>query len=219
MNRVNPRGALCRVLVMVGLASSFGCESAPETRSYPGLSSEEVARLPQPAVRPPTDDTRPAAEEPPSPQNDPFATPEPAVPDPGSLMAPSAPGATAQAAGATGGEPEKKKRDLSAELKAALGEPIDCLDLSQLPPTGGKITIQVGAYVGPSGRISRASVSASGQPPSTLACVEKRALAIKMQDPIDDAPVLVNARVDFDITRAPTKAAPAPTPPPPAPTY
>lgn len=225
MNVITSRGALCRVMVMYGLAlcSSVGgvaCESKPEGRSYPGLTPEESAALPREALRPaPAEDT-PSTDNKLDPENDPLAPEQPGPPDPGSLMAPGAPqGSTGAAGGTTGGEAEKEKRDLSAELKAALGEPIDCLDLSKLPPTGGKISVQVGAYVGPSGRISRASVSASGQPSSTLACVEKRALAIKMQDPIDNAPLLVNASIEFEITRAPTPAAPAPTPPPPAPTY
>lgn len=225
MNVITSRGALCRVMVMYGLAlcsslGSIGCESKPEGRSYPGLSPEESAALPRAPLRPaPSEDTQPT-DNALDPENDPLAPAQPGPPDPGSLMAPGGPsGSTGAAGGSTGGDSEKEKRDLSAELKAALGEPIDCLDLSKLPPTGGTITLQVGAYVGPSGRISRASVSAAGQPSSTVACVEKRTLAIKMRDPIDDAPLLVNTTIEFELARAPTPAAPAPTPPPPAPTY
>jgi hypothetical protein len=99
-------------------------------------------------------------------------------------------------------EEEEKKRDLSAELRDALGRPTSCLDLAKAAEAGGKLSIRVSAYVAPSGRITRASVSAQGQPDESLRCIEKQALAVRMQEPIEDAPRRVDATIEFEVLRA-----------------
>jgi len=193
------------------------CQSEPGIahRTTPGLSADEVARLPQ--APPPTPEAK-------------RDTPPPFGARPSSigLKRPTLPGQKPAGTEADqsaakpeqGTKPEDKpERKLDEELKAALGQPTDCLDLQKIVDGGGKLVVRVGAYVGPSGRITRASVSAPGQPSSTLACIERRAVAIKMRDPIEDAPRLVQTELSFEVARAQAPAPiPAPQPPSP-PTY
>ncbi len=201
------------VLLLHALPACGSDDEAPRT---PGLSAEDQAKLPAPPA-PAATEPAPARQTPTF--NDFPSAVEPSAPpgqggQPATLgtdrQNPSAPSAVAPAPA----ELVKNKRDLSAELRSLLGQPTDCLDLQKVVDDGGKITVRVSVYVGPSGRITRATINAPGQPGQALSCIERRAVALKMQEPIDDAPRLVEAELSFEIAR--NQAAP-PTAPPPEP--
>ncbi len=200
------------LVVGVLMVALQACGPDPVPTRQPGLTPEEAAKLPAAAPTP-----EPVA---------PPAAP-PAFQDLPSSLAPAKPksttGSDTVAAVGADGQPaspdakpadEKAKRDLGGELRTALGQPTDCLDLQKVVDDGGKILVRVAAYVGPSGRITRATVTAPGQALQALSCIERRTVAIKMKDPVEDAPRLVETELSFQIAR--NQAAP-PTAPPPAP--
>jgi hypothetical protein len=115
-------------------------------------------------------------------------------------------GEVAVAAAAAEPEPEEK-RDLAAELKALIGQPTSCLDLDKVANGGGSVTIRVTASVAPSGRINRATVSATGQASEALRCIERLVLNGSLEGPIENAPLSVSAENVVEAVRvAPTKA-------------
>lgn len=101
-------------------------------------------------------------------------------------------------------EPEKEKRDLSRELRAAVGMPTDCLR----PRTGAdvppKVVVDVEAHLVESGLVTRAYVRASQLEPAELECLQKRVAAVRLAPPIEESPRAVNASLEFKF------AAPAP---------
>jgi hypothetical protein len=100
---------------------------------------------------------------------------------PGDLMA--EPGTTPPPAPAPE-EPEGEARDLGRELSDLLRQ-TSCLDLAVAArQPGGRQTISGTAYVMASGRITRATVSASGQPSSALRCAESRLVAQGLRGPV-----------------------------------
>lgn len=214
MNLGNSRSVVIACLASVAL-SLGACSSEPnfEYKKTPGLSPEEIARLPK---APPPE---PEAPKPPTPPTFQSSIGLKRPQQPGPKPAGTEVDQSAANPDATEKTEEKPERKLDEELKAALGQPTDCLDLQKVVDGGGKLKVRVGAYVGPSGRITRASVSAPGQPSSTVSCIERRAVTIKMNDPIEDAPRLVETELSFEVARAQAPA-PAPTPAPaPAPSY
>jgi hypothetical protein len=126
--------------------------------------------------------------------------------DPGALSAPLPPSGLAP--GNALGEPKAADaggpaRDLGAELSAALGPAESCVDGAQaaaLP--GGRLTISVSAYVLPSGRVSRATVTAPGQPQTARDCMQKQVLALSLRQPIPDAPTQVNGSTQVQVRSA-----------------
>ena len=125
--------------------------------------------------------------------------------DPGSLSAkapPSglAPGNALPAPAADAGGPP---RDLSAELSAALAPATNCIDVAQAAAQPeGRLTISVSAYLQGSGRVSRATVTAPGQPPAALACMQKLVLGLSLRAPIPAAPVQVSATTQLQVRGA-----------------
>ena len=100
------------------------------------------------------------------------------------------------------GAPEQPERDLSAELRALVGQPSQCIDLDTVAEQGGKLTVQIGAYVLSTGAITRASVSAPGQPASTIRCIEQQVVAQRLRDPVPNTPRTVRAELGWEVVRS-----------------
>ena len=187
----------------VALFAAAGCsEKTVEQPRQQGLAPGEerplgpVVLKSEPAPAPPP----PRA---PSSLASPFAS---AKPDPGSLQRTDPPlmeepGAAVPPAA----EPHDKvaQRDLSAELTALLGQPASCLELASVAAAGGRLTIVVTAFAVPSGRITRASVKAPGQPTSALRCLEGRATSGSLRSPVPGAPLQVTATIPIEVISQP----------------
>lgn len=175
--------------LVVGMAA--GCEREPPSRPQ-GLTPAEVQAAPRPyANAPPA--PPPSAPPPPSSLPSPFAT---GTPDPGALVnrgaAPDVPDAGPPAA-------EVSKRDLGVELAQLVGQPLSCVDFAAIVAGGGKLAITVHAQVVPSGRITRADVSAPGQSETALRCIEKLVTAASLQGPVPGAPRKVTTTVTMQV--------------------
>jgi hypothetical protein len=193
---------LSRTIAVILLAALAGCgkEEAPAPRGIPG-------GVDRPA--PPRRAPEPEAE---APQPEPSfgrKRPNNFELEPGDLMAQQAKPAEEPAAG----EPAKDERNLGQEV-AELARRSGCLDLAaaaQQP--GGKLKVSVSAYLMPSGRITRATVSASGQPSSALRCAEQRVVQAGLTGPFEKAES-VSGETTIEVvaaTAAPAQAA-APAP-------
>ncbi len=93
---------------------------------------------------------------------------------------------------------EVPKRDLSAELKAAIGTPKECVsDFSAPAPT--TLRISVSAIVRPSGMIIMPSAYGSGLSDAGRKCIERRvgAVVLKPLDQPDSANVSTTVEVDY----------------------
>lgn len=187
-------------------ALGLGCSDKSEPLLRPrGLApGEEVPRGP---VAAPLPAPPPPPPPPPSRLGSPFA---PKAPDPGALRrtglaiedagsAPTTPSSPSTTAADTG-----VQRDLPAELTALLGQPAECLDLAQVASAGGRVTIIVTAYAVPSGRITRASATAPGQPATALRCIEQRAASISLRGPVPGAPLQVTATIPVEVISQPS---------------
>jgi hypothetical protein len=81
-------------------------------------------------------------------------------------------------------EKEEAKRDLAAELNAAVGVPTDCArDFEAVNPTTLRITLS--ATVRPSGRVIEPAVYGSGLSEAARQCIGRRAAAVVLR-PLDD---------------------------------
>lgn len=82
---------------------------------------------------------------------------------------------------------EAPARDLSAELRAALGDPNRCIPAGarDLPSSA---TFSVTAYVSVTGLVTRASASAPGFPPEVGRCLTNAAEHAHLRGPIEGAP-------------------------------
>ena len=134
---------------------------------------------------------------------------------PGDLMAdPNAPKPEAPAEPAPGEE-----RDLGRELSDMLGAQ-GCYDLAAAAKQpGGRLTISGSAYVTVTGRITRATVSAPGQPSTALRCAESRLVSQGLKGPIPGGAQSVSgsATLEVAVAEPPRSAQPATQPPPPRP--
>jgi hypothetical protein len=109
-------------------------------------------------------------------------------------------------------------RDLAAELSSALNQVTDCVAPAEAAKQpSGRLVVNVSAYVLGTGSISRATVDAPGQPADALACLQRRVMAIKLAEPVPDAPTNVRGSTTVEIKAVgpkPTAATPPPTKPP-----
>jgi hypothetical protein len=127
----------------------------------------------------------------------PFAT---GAPDPGALTnADASPGSAA--AGAT--DDAAPARDLAAELAGLIGQPLSCVNFPAIVAGGGRLSIAVDAQVVPSGRITRAEVTAPGQPEEALRCIEKLVTAKSLRAPVPGAPRRVTTSVGLQVVANP----------------
>jgi hypothetical protein len=206
-NRVRPPSSRSRRGVWtlaVALLAAAGCsEKTVEQPRQQGLLPGEGRPLGPVVIKP-----EPAA--PPPPPRAPSSLPSPfasAKPDPGALQRTDPPPIREEpgAAVPTAAEPHDKvaQRDLPAELTALLGQPASCLELASVAAAGGRLSIVVTAYAVPSGRITRASVDAPGQPASALRCLEGRVTSGSLRSPVPGAPLQVKATIPIEVISQP----------------
>jgi hypothetical protein len=94
---------------------------------------------------------------------------------------------------------EEAKRDLDAELKAAVGMPIDCVrDFTAPRPT--KIRVSITATVRPTGMVITPAAYGAGLSAAARDCIQRRVGAVVLQ-PLDD-PISerVSTIIDIDYT-------------------
>lgn len=185
----------CGVLVA---ALAVGCSKREEAPMRPrGLTPAEA---PSSATSPNAEDDDPprSASAPPA-----RALPSPfaGAPDPGALAQRDAGSSANDAADAA--TDSDSKRNLPAELAQLVGQPLSCVDFAAIVEGGGKLDIAVNAQVVPSGRITRAEVSAPGQPPKALRCIEQLVTAGSLQAPVPEAPRTVRTTVTMQVVANP----------------
>lgn len=207
-----------RWLVAALVLGTTACDTPQPARRPQGLGpGEELQRgrvpvaLPNPAPTPPT---------PPSPAASKSALPSPfaqAAPNPGALMPQGGDDAGAQGsedAGADAGA--GPPRDYPSELRALLGQPASCLDLTAAESSGGRLTITAVATVSVTGRVTRATVNAPNQPATALRCLQQRLTSGSLRGPIPNAPIEITSNVVVEIYVPPPQPPPPQTPEPPA---
>ncbi|MFM2421287.1 MAG: hypothetical protein RL385_6010 [Pseudomonadota bacterium] len=186
------------------LLAVFGCGRDAPPPGPPGLRDVNGAVIETKPIK--VAETAPAqgASGAPKAETAGFEPPPLAVPaDRAQAPAPALPvGAPAVDAG-----PAQPERDLSAELATLLNPHGTCLDFAAVARSGGAIKVSAQAMVLPSGSISRATVTAPGQPGTTLACLESRLRAARLAGPIPGAPRSISASIALEVA-----AAPAPPP-------
>jgi hypothetical protein len=141
-------------------------------------------------------------------QAPPESQPAPAAPaQPGNAPAPAAeeaPVAAPEPAAAAEAEAkeEKKQRDYAAELLAALGTPADCLHERSGEAAPSELKIDIQAYLLDSGFVSRAYARSPLLDEGELQCLSKRAGALRLTAPIEDAPRAVSATLTLQLKAA-----------------
>lgn len=191
-------------LALAFVALGGACDKTVQQPRQQGLAPGEerpLGSIAAPVVATPPPRPPPA---PPSSLASPFA---PKAPDPGALARP-APAAIEEDAGdvvPTGPLPHDTvaQRDLPAELTALIGRAGECLELATVASSGGRVTIVVTAHAVPSGRITRATADAPGQPASALRCLEQRVTAGSLRSPVPGAPLEVTATIPIEVISQP----------------
>jgi hypothetical protein len=115
--------------------------------------------------------------------------PEPTTPQP-EAEAPKAKPAAAP-------EEKPEERDLNAELLAAVGTPIDCLKPRTGESAPTSLRIQIDATVVETGLVTRAYAHSSQLDAEELQCMTKRASALRLRAPIDQAPRSLSATLEL----------------------
>jgi hypothetical protein len=182
----------------LALALSLAACSSREQPSRPrGLTPEEV---PAPSATPPTSPPPERVQPPPSALPSPFAQ---RAPDPGALMNRDATVGSASGEVTDAAVDAGPPRDLGAELAARIGQPVQCVDMAAIVAGGGKLSITARAQVMPSGRITRATVTAPGQPAQATTCIERLVTAASLASPVPDAPREVSTTVVMQVVATP----------------
>lgn len=101
-------------------------------------------------------------------------------------------------------------RDLSEELRAALGNPSSCFSKRTAGAGPSSLSFTISAAVTPTGIVNRAQVTGSGLSPEETACLEAIAVHARFKAPVDGAPLNVQAAVEL---REQPKPPAAPTSP------
>lgn len=105
-------------------------------------------------------------------------------------------------------EPEKEKRDLSRDLRAAVGTPTACLR----PRTGAdvppKVVVDVEAHLVETGLVTRAYVRSSQLEEAELECLQKRVAAVRLAPPIEESPRAVTTSIEFKFAAPPEAKTP-----------
>jgi hypothetical protein len=188
----------------LALWMSAACSRAPEQPvPPPGLLDTEGKPL-APAPPAPVAPARSAAQ----PTVYDFERPQPSAPaSTAQNLGMKPPPGQAQAAGSN--------RDLAAELSSALNQVTDCVAPAEAAKQPhGRLVVNVSAHVLGTGSISRATVDAAGQPPDALACLQRRVMALKLAEPVANAPVHVQGSTVVEIKAVGPKPTTATTPPP-----
>jgi hypothetical protein len=104
-------------------------------------------------------------------------------------------------------EASAPERDLDAELRQGLGDPLGCLsNVAALP---SRIRMTFSAVVSLSGRVTRVEVTAPGLPDADLDCLRRRALAVRFREPVEEAPRAASATLEAVYHPAGSQEAPA----------
>ena len=98
-------------------------------------------------------------------------------------------------------EPQKEaeKRDYSAELKNAIGGPVDCLKPRGGPDSPAEIRVDLEAYFLETGAMSRGYARSSQLDEGELQCIRSRLESIRLRAPIDQAPRSVQTTLTFKL--------------------
>jgi hypothetical protein len=92
-----------------------------------------------------------------------------------------------------------EERDLGAELRQGLGDPSSCLHPRPSADAPKRLTIAVEAHVVGAGNVSRAYVSSPQLDAAESECLRKRVGSLRFRTPIDGAPRVVRATVEFEV--------------------
>jgi len=167
-----------------------GCKSSQD--------SSEVSAVVGGAPAPETTGMRALPEEPPTGEE-----PEAAQPI----------GGNAEAAEPPADQPAASARDLAAELRVAVGNPVDCLQ-DYRPSSTTVIQIAISAIVRPSGLVVEPSCSGSGLSANDRSCIEQRVGDVVLAPLGTQASQPVSTSIDLDLERPTAKehdvGAPAP---------
>ncbi len=199
---------MTRAAALLGLLLVVGCDEAAPERRAQGISPVEARSRSAQAPAPPPPATAPRSQLP-----SPFRAPElagastqtPGGSWPGSLAGPGS-GADASALGTAsvasaegaGAQDAGRPRDLAGELRALLEPVPSCLDAAAVAAAGGRVTVTVVVHLVSSGRVSRATATAPGQPSSALHCLEQRVARSALRGPIPEAPREVSVTIPIE---------------------
>ena len=89
----------------------------------------------------------------------------------------------------------EKERNLEAELRSLIGNPMQCLSLKSDDKVPDTIEIALEAYVTANGIVSRSSVRSPYLSNIVLSCVKERIDNARFRAPIDDAPRAIRTTV------------------------
>lgn len=89
----------------------------------------------------------------------------------------------------------EKERNLEAELRSLIGNPMQCLSLKSDDKVPDTIEIALEAYVTANGIVSRSSVRSLYLSNPVLSCVKERIDNARFRAPIDDAPRAIRTTV------------------------
>ena len=158
------------------------------------------------------EDSAPAAsvkttfEDPPMPEPDPSTKPAAVEP---------AEAANATMETTTGVAPAAPIRDLGAELRAAVGTPVECVNDFQ-PSSARTIRVSVRGVVRPTGMIIEPSASGGGLSRNDLRCIEERVGAVVLSPLGGQASEPVSTVIELEYTPPEVESFEVAPPPPPA---
>jgi hypothetical protein len=96
-------------------------------------------------------------------------------------------------------EDKPAERDLSAELLSAIGSPLDCLKTRSGDSAPSSINVQFDVTVLDTGLVTRAYAHSSQLDPEELQCMTKRASALQLRAPIDQAPRNISTTLQLTV--------------------
>lgn|GEM_PF-3286241 len=97
-------------------------------------------------------------------------------------------------------------RDFEAELRSAYVPPLSCFTYERAAELGASLRMRVSVTLMPSGRVTRAGVSASGLTPAEIDCLEQAAMSVALAAPVEGAPRTVSTSIEFAIETRPAPA-------------
>ncbi len=180
------------LLVLVPLAGLAACEGDPPPpsagRGVSGGASAEPVIAPGALPPPPGGGAVPERA-----QSRRMPAPPP--------LPPSGAGAPAPA-GSAGAAAPSPGDTLRESLERAFGTPTACISEPTRARLRGTLTIQVQVTVTSSGRVTRASVSASQLAPEDLECMRRHAETLRIAPEVPNAPRSITASVEYRVTPA-----------------
>ncbi|MBX3272144.1 MAG: hypothetical protein KF729_17900 [Sandaracinaceae bacterium] len=126
----------------------------------------------------------------------------PAGPAPRGTPGLTAAPATAPVA-AVEGPASAREPDYSDALRAAFGTPTDCISEGSRETVRGQFTVRVSVRATPTGRVTSASVNAPGLRAEDVACMTRRAEALRLPSPIEGAPRTITASIEYRASGTP----------------